>query len=229
VVKQGDKSYYAEAEATSSLGKTRSKRAFAALQAQLKKTSHNDVIRALAFTGFAELRDQRALPIAIDWTRYGNSPQARTAATVCIARLAKLVDNKEAALDRLTALLDDPDLRVKLAAIAALELLGEDSAIGGLSRVSERDLDGRVIRRSREVAAALRQGRDKGDEIKKLREELDKLREEHKSIKDRLEKIEAAPGGAAGKKPRVSKNGASKPSSNGRKSAPSKRRAPARR
>jgi aminopeptidase N len=224
VLKAGDKSYYAEAEATAALGKTRSKRAFAALERQLRKESHNDVIRAQAFNGFAELRDQRALPLAIAWTTYGKSPQVRTMATMCVARLTKLVDNKEAALDRLTELLDDPDLRVKLAAIAALEALGEDRAIGALGRTAERDLDGRVIRRSREVGAALRQGRDKGEEIKKLREELDKLREEHKSIRDRLEKIEETGKTSTNGKTdqRVGRNGRGRVSPNGRASAAKK-------
>jgi HEAT repeat protein len=149
---------------------------------------------------------------------------------MCVARLARLVDNKEAALNRLTELLDDPDLRVKLAAIGALELLGEDRAIGALGRTAERDLDGRVIRRCREVSARLREGRDKGDEIKKLREEMDKLREDHKSIKDRLVKIEGSPGTAPAKKPRVSKNGTSKTSANGRTTASAgKRKSNARR
>ena len=64
-----------------------------------------------------------------------------------------------------------------------------------------------MIRRCREVAARLREGRDKGEEMKKLMEELDKLREEHKSIKDRLVKIEASAStdGKPGK--RISKNG----------------------
>jgi aminopeptidase N len=206
LLRRGDKSYYVEAEASSSIGKTRSAKAFAALEKQLAKDAHNDVIRALTFTGFAELRDQRALPLAIEWSKYGKSSQVRTMAAMCIGRLGKLIDNKETALDRLTALLDDPDLRVRLAAVAALQELGEDRAVGAISRLADRDLDGRVIRRCREVAARLREGSDKGEEVKKLREELDKLREDHKSMKDRLEKMEA----------RRSNDGA-KPSKNGAK------------
>ena len=42
-----------------------------------------------------------------------------------------------------------------------------------------------------DLVARLREGRDKGEEVKKLREELDKLREEHRSLKDRMEKVES--------------------------------------
>src|SRR3970282_396293 len=102
----------------------------------------------------------------------------------------KLTENKESALDRLSELLDDPDLRVQLAAIGALQELGEDRAIGALERTAARALDGRVIRRCREVAARLREGRDKGEEVKKLREELDKLREAQRKMKDSLGNVE---------------------------------------
>ena len=37
----------------------------------------------------------------------------------------------------------------------------------------------------------MRKGREKGEEMKKVRQELDKLREEHRSLKDRLEKVES--------------------------------------
>ncbi len=45
----------------------------------------------------------------------------------------------------------------------------------------------------------LREGRDKGEEVKKLRDDLDKMREEQRTLKDRLEKLEAK-GSRAGKR-----------------------------
>jgi predicted nuclease with TOPRIM domain len=44
---------------------------------------------------------------------------------------------------------------------------------------------------ARLAAAAIRSSGDKGDEVKKLREELDKLTDENRSLKDRLDKLEA--------------------------------------
>jgi len=195
---EGDASDYVLAEAAASIGKTRSARAFAALERALEKRSHNDIVRVRAFEGFGALRDERALPIAIEWTRYGRPQQAREAAAACIGRLGRYAERKEPALDRLVELLDDPSLRTRLAAIGALQELGEDAAIGGLERLAARELDGRVVRRSREAAMRLREGRDKGEEVKKLREEFDKMREEQRTLKDRLEKLEAKPD--AGKK-----------------------------
>jgi aminopeptidase N len=191
----GDVSDYVLGEAAASMGKTRSARAFAALERALTIDSHNEIVRVRAFEGFGALRDERAQPIAIDWTHYGRPQQARDAATAWLGRLGRYAERKETALDRLVELLDDPSLRTRLAAIGALQELNEDRAIPALERLAVRELDGRVVRRAREVALRLREGRDKGEEVKKLREELDKLREEQRTLKDRLEKLEAKPEG----------------------------------
>lgn len=208
---RGDASYYVEADAAAAIGRTRSARAFAALELALEKDSHNDVIRAQAFAGFAELRDARALPIAMEWTHYGKPSSVRVSATMCLARLARYEENKDAYLDRLIELLDDPDLRVRLAAIAAIDALGEARASAALAALQARELDGRVVRRCREAIASLREGRDKGDEVTKLRDEVDKLREEQKAFKDRLEKIENGAKSSARAAPKASR------SRNGRK------------
>ena len=121
----------------------------------------------------------------------------RGVATSALGKLGLLSDRaKDQAYDRLVELLPDEWLRVRLNAVAALAELKEMKAVGELARTVDRDLDGRVIRAAREAMARLREGADKGEEIRKLREDFDKLSEENRAMKDRLDKLEASPNGA---------------------------------
>jgi aminopeptidase N len=194
ILRPGDASYYVEAAAAQSLGQIRAPRAFDVLATvAMAKESMNDVVRASALNGMTELKDERALPIAIEWTRPGKSNPVRGAATFSLGKLGQLSERaKSDAYDRLVDLLQDGWLRVRLNAIAGLVELKEMKAVAELERTRARDLDGRVIRAAREATRRLREGADKGEEIKKLREDLDKLSEENRSLKDRIEKIEAA-------------------------------------
>ncbi len=134
VLRKGDASYYVEAAAAQSLGQTRAPRAFQVLaEVAMQKESQNDVIRSSALAGFTELKDERALPIAIEWTKRGKSNPVRGAAAFALGRLGQLSDRaKDAAFDRLVELLADEWLRVRLNAIAALAELKETKAIAEL-------------------------------------------------------------------------------------------------
>ena len=198
VVDEGDVSYYVEASATAALGKTRSPRAFDALQRALGKESQNDVIRAGAFQGFGDLKDERAVDIAIEWSRYGMPPMVRGGAVSALAKLGNIVPEhrKEDIVDHLVTLIDDPWFRSSISAIEALDELKATKALPHLERAVQSALDGRTVRVARLAAKSIREGADKGDEMKKLREEVDKLSDENRELRDRLEKIEAKLGQA---------------------------------
>ena len=193
VIENGDASYYVEAAATAAIGKTRSHRAFSALERSLEKPSMNEVIRAGAFDGFAELRDQRAVSIAEEWSKYGKPVGSRGSATAALAHLGEIVPEhvKEDVVDHLTYLLDDPWFRTEVTAIGALQSLKASKAVPHLERKAQRALDGRVVRSARLATRAIRSAGDKGEEVKKLREELDKLVDTNRGLQDRLDKLEA--------------------------------------
>ena len=231
IVRKGDASYYVEAAAANALGQTRTPRAFDVLsKVAMAKESLNDVIRASALAGMTELKDERALPIAIEWTKRGKSNPIRGAATAALGKLGQISDRaKDQAYDRLVDLLPDEWLRVRLNAIAALAELKDPKAVSELERTRVRDLDGRVIRAAREAMVRLREGTDKGDEVRKLREDFDKLLEENSKLKDRLDKIESsgAKPAATRTKPAPAKATPRAASRNGAKPSASRRTAAA--
>ncbi len=193
VINDGDASYYVEASAAAAIGKTRSPRAFAALERSLEKDSYNDVIRAATFDGFSELKEERALSIATEWSQFGRPANVRGAAAATLGALAEIAPEhrKEETIDHLITLLDDPWFRTQMSAINALKTLNASRAISHLERTAKTALDGRAIRGARLAVQAIRQGLDKGGEVKNLRSEFDKLVDENRGLRDRLDKIEA--------------------------------------
>ncbi len=183
-----DASYFVEAEAAASIGKTRSKKAFAILTKALEKASFNDVIRCGAMRGFAELGDERAIPILLGWTEYGKPNFARETA---IEELGKLGQGKREVRLRLCDLLDDKNFYARLAAVEALQALHDHDAVGVLNRLASQDVDGRLKGAAAKAVRAIGEYLDKPAEIKQLRTEIEGLRESNKTLLDRLDRLEA--------------------------------------
>jgi len=90
--------------------------------------------------------------------------------------------------EALEELLDQADPYLKVDVVRALLEIGDVKSRGALGKQLERELDGRVRRRIREVLRDL--GAAGKKETERLREELDSLRGEHASLKARLAKLE---------------------------------------
>lgn len=185
-------SYFVEAEAAAALGKTRQTGALEQLQALSQKPSWNDVIRAGVCRGLAELKDDRALPLLVDFTAYGRPGQVRYAA---IRALGKLGSEKavvpETILDVLTTLLDEEHFRTRMGVLDALETLQSPKTLPVLQRLSTRDLDGRVKRRLEEVINTLRQTQPSVDELQQLRNDVKSLQTANSALRERLDRFEA--------------------------------------
>jgi aminopeptidase N len=192
VVAKGDESYFVEAEAVLSLGKTRDERAFAHLTEALKRDSYLEVIRTHAIAGMAELRDERAIDIARDYSAYGRPARARVAAVGTLARFAALKENRRVEiLDLMAPLVDDREFMVRMRIPSAFSEVGDPRALPALRRLADRDLDGRIQRHANDAITAISEGRSRVEEGQRLREDIDKLRDDNKKLQERLEKIEA--------------------------------------
>jgi aminopeptidase N len=112
---------------------------------------------------------------------------------MALAELGQVVPDhrKEDIVDHLITLVRDPWLRTQVSSINALAELKASKALPELERAAKTALDDRVVRTARVAAKRIRESGDKGDELKKLREEVDKLTDENRGLKDRLDKLEA--------------------------------------
>lgn len=141
-------------------------------------------MRAGVIDGLAALRDERAQPHVLARTRYGIPTRGRRAAIMALPKLSTDRKVREA----LEELLDQADPYLKVDVVRALLEIGDVKSRGALAKQLERELDGRVRRRIREVLRDL--GAAGKKETERLREELDSLRGEHASMKARLAKLE---------------------------------------
>jgi hypothetical protein len=94
---------------------------------------------------------------------YGESPTVRAAAILALASLNKEeADEREEVFKKLTSLLEDKALRVRVAAIKALGTLGDARAIPALHAMDEREAIHLVKSSARGVIRALKEKAGKG-------------------------------------------------------------------
>ncbi len=213
IVSQGDASYFVEAEACLSLGKTRDARAPELLMAAAERDSFRDVIRDGAYRGLAAAREESALPWLLSQTGYGRPPLGRRSALLAAAELAAGRTDRDArdARERAEELLRDVDFRVQGAAVEALRTIGDPASISALRDLVSRELDGRLLRRAREVARDLEDGSARGEENARLRDQVEALRTEVGELRARIDRLAPASGSAEAE-PADEPSGARRPS-----------------
>ncbi len=100
-----DASYLVEAEAARALGKTKRATAYEVLVELAARASWADVIALGAIDGLAALRDERAAPYLLSWTKYGRPTRMRRSAILALPKL----DDGRRTREALEDLLDDAD------------------------------------------------------------------------------------------------------------------------
>lgn len=198
-VQNGDPSYFVEATAATSLGKTRTPGAFETLVSHVDRSSWNEVLRSGVFAGLGELADSRSVDMLASWMLDRTKPMdARWAAANGMRALAatRRIDGeaKTRAVDAAIAALRDPWTRVVMASVAALAAFGDARAIPELEALIARDPDEHVVRAARVALQQLRKGNGASDEARRLREDLEKVRDENRTLRERLDALESRMG-----------------------------------
>jgi aminopeptidase N len=179
-------------EAAVALGRTRTPGAYERLVAQFARPSWNELAKRGAVLGLGELGEERAVRVLLDECAPSRIEVLRANAAHASSKLGR--DNaadKDAIRERLEDLVKNGTLRAQVVAAGALADRREEKALGTLHAQAARDLDGRVKRACKVAAATISAGRDRGDDVRKLRDDLVRIEDENRKLKDRIERIEA--------------------------------------
>jgi aminopeptidase N len=197
LLRDGEPSYFVEGAALTALGQTRTPGAFDALIPMLDRPSWNETIRGATFAGLGALGDPRGAEMMASWLLDRSKPMdARAVAASGLGTLArsKRVDPGEAqtrAVHALIAALDDPWELTQMMAISALGDWGDARAIPALERVISTTTEDRVVRLCRQVILRIQRGRSGEEETRTLRNDLEQAREATRTLRERLEALEA--------------------------------------
>jgi aminopeptidase N len=194
VVERGDASYFVEAEACLSLGRTRWPVAGELLRQAAERDSFIDVIRQHAYRGLAEARDEEAISFLLEATQYGKVSHGRRAAVAALAELVRgRRDRAEREVrERIEELLRDTDFRVQFAALESLAVLADPASVPALRDVVDRELDGRLRRRAREIVRDIGEAHSGAAEVSSLRDDVEKMRGDLARLREQLERMQAA-------------------------------------
>ena len=189
------RSYFVEAAANQSIGKLRLPASFDVLASNIERGSYREVVRGGCIEGLVQLRDERGLDLIRASSKYGAPQATRAAAVGTLAALATSLEPSPVGIDEeIAEFMDDPDFRVRMAAMRALRTLKDPSWANRIEAQIDREGDGRAVRTARSIASELRSGASQTEEVKKLRQRLEELRRDQTKLVLRLESFEAKSG-----------------------------------
>jgi aminopeptidase N len=121
-----DSSDFVVATALQALANTKSEEAFDVISSALGRSSYRDVITNGAFTALIQLKEKRAIPLAVKFSEYGQPVPIRDGAIRFLGEGGK---GEDKAFERLSELLKDPSWRTRFQVCKALGKLGDKRAI----------------------------------------------------------------------------------------------------
>ena len=204
LVKQGDASYYVEADACRGIGgitaftgtdKPTQEKALKLLTTVLeKKAGWNEVIRSGAIGGLAQLKtSEPALNLILEYTKLGVPQPLRLASIRALGHISvgQTTANVERILEHLKKLAHESFFLTQVAVVTALGEMETPKALGILQSLANQTPDGRVRRHADEKIAKVQKNIGSEKTMVQLREELDELKQQNQELKSRLENLEA--------------------------------------
>ena len=186
-----DVSYFVEAEAALSMGKTRQEEALPWLMETLKTkpASFNSIIQIQLLEGLAELKNEKAFDFIKSYLEEKHPLKIRLGALSALTKMFKKFKDKKD-LEVFTKLSQSPYFSIRYKVISCLQTLSDPDSLKLLDWIVQNELDGRIRRLARETIHSIRE-QEQGQDLTKLTTEMETLQQENKKMLARLSALEA--------------------------------------
>lgn len=183
IVKNEEESYRTRAAALKALAKTGHEEALKVAKEALNYRSHNNVILTAALEALSIVGGEESRKIIEKYTDPDYPPNVRAAATRALGRFRL----DQSLIELFNQVARSRHIKVVRSIVSAAKL-SLDSRF--LPLMKQLQSEPEVYRAAREAENMLRKHAEKGEEYRRLREEVEKLRAEEKTLADRIERLE---------------------------------------
>ncbi len=180
-----NESYYVRSSALISLAKNKHEKALEVAKKALEIPSHANVIKRSAIEALGILGTDEALE---EVYKYMNDKDIWVS-YIAIRSLGYFTPNRKI-LDILWEKTKSRHPRIRSAVLSCIRLNMSPKYLP-IVRSLKNDISGGVARGARDLENKIMKAMEKGEEYRKLREEIEKLREEERKLAERIEKIES--------------------------------------
>jgi aminopeptidase N len=190
-----DASFRARAAAVGSLARLKTAKSYETLEAAVKTTTPDDIVREAALRGFGVLGDDRAVAALLEWSAPGKTFDTRQAA---ISSLGSLRKDDHAITKTMAGYLSEPFFQVRMAVAYALGARGDAEAIGPLEALLRSgDLSigfapmiEQQIARLKKPEGEKEAAKDAAGDTREILQRLEKIEREMRESNERLKAIE---------------------------------------
>ena len=196
-----DRSYYAQEAALRSLVKGKAPNVADLLTKAMGMNSHNEVLRAAALYGFAELNDKRGVPIALDAIVRFYDFGVRRAAESLLTKFAADESTRRDLRAQLVSRLKTAPAFSRVTFISVLSQMKDEETAAVLQQIADDTNAAQSLRdAARAVALRIREGLPKTPTVAELQATIQKLEIENKQLKERVKQLEEQGAGKNGGK-----------------------------
>ena len=186
IVEDKDEAYSVRANAFLTMAKSKYSKAKEYLAKYIDTPSFSNIITAYILRAYGEIADDESYKVIKEYSGYGKPENIRR---VAIEQLGNFPEKREV-YKLLSEYIDTGGERIRRSIVAACKKLFNRKALDILNKVIALEKSGFVVKDAMLTKENIEKALEKGEEYKKIKEQITKLEDEYRRLANRLDTLE---------------------------------------